>query len=87
MRKATEKETRTPRALVEPKSTPPKTKKNIKHTQRHTGAVQHLFERISNQAIIQQLEADIFPTSSYSSAAEPQKIITYSRRERETPIA
>jgi hypothetical protein len=38
MRKTTEKETRTPRALVEPQSTPPKAKKNIKHTQRHTGA-------------------------------------------------
>jgi hypothetical protein len=81
----TEKETGTPRALVEAKSTPPKRKKNIKHT--HTGAVQHLFERISNQAIIQQLEADIFPTSSYSRAAEPQKIRTYSRRDRETPNA
>jgi hypothetical protein len=57
------------------------------HTHTHRGAVQHLFERISNQAIIQQLEADIFPTSSYSRAAEPQKIRTYSRRDRETPNA
>ncbi len=85
MRKTTEKETKPPRALVEAKSTPPKKKKSIQHTARHAGAVQHLVERISNQAIIQQLEADIIPTSSYSSTAEPEKIITYSRREREKP--
>jgi hypothetical protein len=64
-----------------------KKEKHKTHTHTHTGAVQHLFERISNQAIIQQLEGDIFPTSSYSRAAEPQKIRTYSRRERETPNA